>query len=177
MFSPNTSLSRYFFFQRTSHIGKQIQLYPKTLEPKNGPAQGADFSPLTAAKTQFPRAITWRDLGVTMPSNSHTTAAALSALAAYSGGERFVDKLENSGMETSERSPAHLHSLAEGEEESANAPPGYTRGMQYPQHRGQMLRSPIKDAWITAEKLKMEGLARRKCWARAQIYSYGTRLS
>ena len=105
------------------------------------------------------------------------TAAALSALAAYSGGERFVDKLENSGMETSERSPAHLHSLAEGEEESANAPPGYTRGMQYPQHRGQMLRSPIKDAWITAEKLKMEGLARRKCWARAQIYSYGTRLS
>jgi hypothetical protein len=78
------------FLSPPSRVGKQIQLYPKSLEPKNGPAQGADFSLLTAVKTQFPRAITWRDLGVTMPSNSHTTAAALSALAAYSGGERFV---------------------------------------------------------------------------------------
>ena len=70
-------------------------------------------------------------------------------------------------MEISERSLAHLHSLAEGEEhESANAPKGYTRGMQDPKHRGQMLRSPIKDTWITAEKLEMEGLTRRKCWIR-----------
>jgi hypothetical protein len=38
--------------------------------------------------------------------------------------------------------------------------------MQDPKHRGQMLRSPIKDAWIAAEKLEMEGLARRKCWVR-----------
>jgi hypothetical protein len=38
--------------------------------------------------------------------------------------------------------------------------------MQDPKHRGQMLRSPIKGAWITAEKLEMEGLARRKCWTR-----------
>jgi hypothetical protein len=97
------------FLSPPSRVGKQIQLYPKSLEPKNGPAQGADFSLLTAVKTQFPRAITWRDLGVTMPSNSHTTAAALSALAASSGGERLVaDKLENSGMETSERSPTNL---------------------------------------------------------------------
>jgi hypothetical protein len=29
-----------------------------------------------------------------------------------------------------------------------------------------MLRSPIKDAWIAAEKLEMEGLSRRKCWVR-----------
>ena len=58
------------FLSPPSHVGKQIQLYPKSLEPKNGPAQGADFSLLTAVtvKTQFPRAITWRDLGVTMPS-------------------------------------------------------------------------------------------------------------
>lgn len=48
----------------------------------------------------------------------------------------------------------------------AKAPPGYTRGMQDPKHRGQMLRSPIKDTWIAAEKLEMEGLARRKCWVR-----------
>jgi hypothetical protein len=27
-----------------SHAGKQIQLYLKSLELKNGPAQGADFS-------------------------------------------------------------------------------------------------------------------------------------
>jgi hypothetical protein len=78
-----------------------------------------------------------------------------------------ADKLADLGMETSERSPAHLHCLAEGEEdECANAPPGYTRGMQDPKHRGQMLRSPIKNAWITAEKLEMEVLTRRKCWVR-----------
>ena len=29
-----------------------------------------------------------------------------------------------------------------------------------------MLRSPIKDAWIAAEKMEMEGLSRRKCWLR-----------
>ncbi len=29
-----------------------------------------------------------------------------------------------------------------------------------------MLRSPIQAAWITAEKLEMEGLTRRKCWVR-----------
>jgi hypothetical protein len=64
-------------------------------------------------------------------------------------------------------SPAHLHSLAEGEEdESANAPRGYTRGMQDPKHRGQMLCSPIKNAWITTEKFEMEGPTRRKCWVR-----------
>ena len=52
------------------------------------------------------------------------------------------------------------------EDESTKAPPGYTRGMQDPKHRGQMLRSPVKAAWITAEKLEMEGLTRRKCWVR-----------
>ena len=155
------------FLSPPSHVGKQIQLYPKSLEPnENGPAQGADFSLLTAVKARFPHATTWRDLGVAIPSNSHTTASALAALVAYSGGERFVaDKLDL-GMETSQLSPTHLHSLVEGEEESANAPPGYTRGMQDPKHHGQMLRSSIKDAWITAEKLEMEGLTRRKCWTR-----------
>ena len=103
------------FLSPPSHAGNQIQLYPKSLEPKNGPAQGADFSLLTAVKAQFPHAVTWRDLGVVIPSNSHATASALAALASYSGGERFTaDKLATSGMETSERSLAHLHSLAEG---------------------------------------------------------------
>ena len=155
-------------FFRLLHTQVSRFNYPKSLEPKNGPAQGAVFSLLATVKAQFPHAVTWRDLGVVIPSNSHTTASALAALASYSGGERFeADKLANSGMETSEHSLAHLHSLAEGEEhESANAPKGYTRGMQDPKHRGQMLRSPIKDAWITAEKLEMEGLTRRKCWIR-----------
>jgi hypothetical protein len=77
------------FLSPPSHAGKQIQLYPKSLEPKNGPAQGADFSLLTAVKAQFPHATTWRDLGVATPSNSHTMVSALAALAVYSGGERF----------------------------------------------------------------------------------------
>jgi hypothetical protein len=60
----------------------------------------------------------------------------------------------------------YILSLRGGEDESADAPPGYTRGMQDPKHRGHMLRSLIKNAWITAEKLEMEGLTRRKCWVR-----------
>jgi hypothetical protein len=156
------------FLSPPSHAGKQIQIYPKSLEPKNGPAQGADFSLLTAVKAQFPHATTLRDLGVETPSNSPTMASALATLSAYFGVECFVaDKLADSGMETSERSPAHLHSLAEGrEDESANDPPGYTRGMQDATHRGQILCIPIKNAWITGEKLEMEGLTRRKCWVR-----------
>ncbi len=38
----------------------------KSLEPKRRPAQGADFSLLTAVKATFPHATTWRDLGVMM---------------------------------------------------------------------------------------------------------------
>jgi hypothetical protein len=52
------------FLSPPSHAGKQIQLYPKSLEPQNGPAQGADFSLLTAVRAQYPNAKTWRDLGV-----------------------------------------------------------------------------------------------------------------
>jgi hypothetical protein len=122
------------FLSPPSHVGKQIQLYPKSLEPKNGPAQGADFSLLTAIKVKFPNAITWRDLGVENSAGSRATASALAALASYSGGERFsADTLNHSSLDTSEQSPAHLHSLAGGGEgESPNAPPGYTRGMQDP---------------------------------------------
>ncbi len=90
------------FLSPPSHAGKQIQLYPKSLEPKNGPAQVADFSLLTALRTKFPHATTWRNLGVTPLLNSRTTSSALAALALYSGGERFTaDKLANSALETS----------------------------------------------------------------------------
>jgi hypothetical protein len=52
------------FLSPPSHAGKQIQLYPKSLEPQNGPAQEADFSLLTAVRAQYPNAKTLRDLGV-----------------------------------------------------------------------------------------------------------------
>jgi hypothetical protein len=52
------------FLSPPSHAGKQTQLYPKSLEPQNGTAQGADFSLLTAVRAQYPNAKTWRDLGV-----------------------------------------------------------------------------------------------------------------
>ena len=70
--------------------------------------------------------------------------------------------------DTSERSPHHLHVLSDDDEcESDHALAGYTRGMQDPKHRGHMLRSPIKAAWLAAERSEMEGLARRKVWTRA----------
>ena len=103
------------FLSPPSHVGKQIQLYPKSLEPRNGPAQGADFSLLTAIKATLPHATTWRDLGVKNSAGSRATASALAALAAYCGGERFsADTLHHSSLDTSEQSPAHLHSLAGG---------------------------------------------------------------
>jgi hypothetical protein len=39
--------------------------------------------------------------------------------------------------------------------------------MQDLKHRGQMFRIHVKAAWITGEKLEIEGLTRRKCWVRA----------
>ncbi len=102
-----------------------------------------------------------------MPSASSGTAAALAALAAYTGGTRFTaDAQPASAVETAEQSPLSLHSLADAEEHDPHAPPGYTRGMQDPKHRGHMLRSPMKAAWIVAENSEMEGLARRKVWVR-----------
>jgi hypothetical protein len=55
------------FLSPPSHVGKQIQLYPKSLEPKNGPAKGQDFSLLSALELSHPGAKTWKDLGVTRP--------------------------------------------------------------------------------------------------------------
>ena len=140
------------FLSPPSHVGRQIQLYPRSLERKRGLAQGADFSLLTAIRTQHPSANTWADLGVHVPSASSGTAAALAALAAYTGGTRFTaDAQPASAVETSEQSPLSLHSLAADEADDPHAPPGYTRGMQDPKHRGHMLRSPMKAAWIVAE--------------------------
>jgi hypothetical protein len=47
-----------------SYVGHQIQLYPKSLEPKNGPVKGADFSILSALAPTHPHATTLRHLGI-----------------------------------------------------------------------------------------------------------------
>jgi hypothetical protein len=44
------------FLSPPSHVGTQIQLYPKSLEPKNGPAKGRDFSLLFAPELSHPGA-------------------------------------------------------------------------------------------------------------------------
>ena len=78
-----------------------MQLYPKSLERKNGPAQGADFSLLSAVREASPLAKTWSDLGVVPPRASAVTTAALAALSAYAGGTRFTaDALSASASET-----------------------------------------------------------------------------
>ena len=52
------------FLSPPSHTGRQIQLYPRSVERKHGPAKGADFSLLTAIRAKHPMAKTWLDLGV-----------------------------------------------------------------------------------------------------------------
>ena len=66
----------------------------------------------------------------------------LAALQAYHGGTRFsAEDVSTTGSETSELDPIHLQQFSD-EDPSPKAPEGYTRGMQDPKHRAQMLRSP-----------------------------------
>ena len=58
-------------------VGRNIQLYPKSLEPKNGPVRGADFSILNAIHMSHPHAVTLRDLGINEFSSSKITALLL----------------------------------------------------------------------------------------------------
>ena len=154
------------FLSPPSHVGKQIQLYPKSLEPKNGPAKGQDFSLLSALELSHPGAKTWTDLGVTTTSTSKATEGMLAALQAYNGGTRFsAEEVSATGAETSESNPILLQESSD-EHYSPQAPEGYTRGMQDPKHRGSMLRSPLKPSWLVAEKAEMDGLYRRKCWVK-----------
>ena len=125
------------FLAPASHEGKQIQLYPKSLEPKNGPARGADFSILTAIQHYQPTATTWAALGVTPTSVSSVTSDLLAALSGYYGGTPFrASDLDHDSAETSELSPAHLYATTdEPASSSPSVPAGYTRGMQDPKHR------------------------------------------
>jgi hypothetical protein len=58
-------------------VGRNIQLYPKSLEPQHGPARGADFSILNALHKSHPHAVTLRDLGINETSSSKITALLL----------------------------------------------------------------------------------------------------
>jgi hypothetical protein len=64
------------FISPCEYAGKTIQMYPKSLEPKKGPACGADFSLLRAISASNPQATTLRDLGI----NSSSSAALTSTL-------------------------------------------------------------------------------------------------
>ena len=64
------------FTSPPEYVGKTIQMYPKSLEPKRGPACGADFSLLRAINQSHPQVNTLRDLGI----NSSSSAALTSTL-------------------------------------------------------------------------------------------------
>jgi hypothetical protein len=49
-------------------------MYPKSLEPKKGPACGADFSLLRAISASHPQATTLRDLGINSSSSTALTS-------------------------------------------------------------------------------------------------------
>ena len=64
------------FTSPPEYVGKTIQMYPKSLEPKKGPACGADFSLLRAISDSHPQATTLRELGI----NSSSSAALTNTL-------------------------------------------------------------------------------------------------
>ena len=152
------------FTSPPSYLGHQIQLYPKSCEPKKGSAQGADFSILTAIAHNHPHAHTLRDLGVTETSSSDMTQAMLSLLTQYRAGTPFkAQDVEDASFQLqscSEQSPAFLHAIAEQEGISTDGPEGYSRSSQDPKHRGQTLphNNPLHKEWRKSEQLEMDGL-------------------
>ena len=62
------------FTSPCEYAGKTIQMYPKSLEPKKGPACGADFSLLRAISDSNPQATTLRDLGINSSSSTTLTS-------------------------------------------------------------------------------------------------------
>ena len=130
------------FTSPPSYLGHQIQLYPKSCEPKKGSAQGADFSILTAITHNHPHAHTLRDLGVTETSSSDMTQAMLSLLNQYRAGTPFkAQDVEDASFQLqpcSEQSPVLLHAIVEQDDSqegtSTDGPEGYTRSSQDPKH-------------------------------------------
>jgi hypothetical protein len=64
-------------------------MYPKSLEPKKGPACGADFSLLRAISDDHPQATTFRDLGI----NSSSSAALTSTFRHFSSMHKPRDSM------------------------------------------------------------------------------------
>ncbi len=56
--SSNKAVVWVKFLSPPSHVDKQVQLYPKSLEPKDGSAKGQDFSLLTTLEMSHPGAKT-----------------------------------------------------------------------------------------------------------------------
>lgn len=150
------------FTSPPSYLGHQIQLYPKSFEPKRGSTAGADFSILSAIAYNHPEANTLRDLGVNESSSSDMTQAMLSLLNQYRAGTPFQaqDVDEHQPHLCSEQNPALLQVLADENGDSSDGPEGYTRSAQDPKHRGQTLahNNPLHKEWRKSEQLEMDGL-------------------
>ena len=118
------------FTSPPSYLGHQIQLYPKSCEPKEGSAQEADFSILTAIEHNHPHAHSLRDLGVTETSSSDMTQAMLSLLNQYRARTPFqAQDVEDDRLQLqpcSEQSPVVLHTITEQDGTSSDGPEGYT---------------------------------------------------
>ena len=150
------------FTSPPSYLGHQIQLYPKSFEPKRGSATSADFSVLSAITHTHPEAKTLRDLGVTESSSSDMTQAILSLFNQYRAGTPFQaqDVDDHDSQSCSEQNPALLQVLADENEDSSDGPEGYTRSAQDPKHRGQTLahNNPLHKEWRKSEQIEMDGL-------------------
>jgi hypothetical protein len=66
-----------------SCVGHQIQLYPKSLEPKNGPAKGADFRILSSLASTHQHATTLRHLSINEQTSSQMTTAMMAVFLLY----------------------------------------------------------------------------------------------
>jgi hypothetical protein len=132
------------------------------LEPKNGPAKGADFSILSALASTHPHATTLRHLGINEQTSSQMTTAMMAVFLQYRAGTPFSandcdDSTANNLTETSEQNPLLLDELAveEGhvdDDSDPNAPEGYSRSAQDPKHRGAMLHHPMRKEFFKSRE-------------------------
>jgi hypothetical protein len=68
------------FLSPPRYKDKQLQLYPRSLEPQKGPGQGQDFSLLSALAIQYPSVLTLSDIGITERTRTVTTVDLLQEL-------------------------------------------------------------------------------------------------
>jgi hypothetical protein len=65
------------FTSPSEYVVKYIQMYPKILEPKKGPACGANFSLLRVISASHPQNTMLRDLGINSSSSTALTSTLL----------------------------------------------------------------------------------------------------